>query len=350
MTMTTDETGARIFSASNLEKIFQLDISKSSLLSYEERGIIPRADRTMRGRSAYRSWKTGALPHIGSNLGFLKRPKKTKVVSIFSLKGGTGKTTFAFQFARSLALHNIRTLMIGLDAQESVTQTLNRTAPPAPDDQGPPIGLFHVLSGDVAIESVVVKTDLDTLHYVPETIELSVLDRFLKGRMRKEYVLKEQVVDPLIECRQYDVIIFDCNPAWSDTVTGALAATDILISPLGCDINSLKAANIFVDLLADFQNGMKHTFERFLLVPSLAENNRLSQHILAKYRLEYDQVCTVSSIRRAVSVQEANVMGLSLMEVGFKTPVYQDFVGVFKEANAAMFNNAIRAESRAAAL
>lgn len=326
--------GHKHFSVSHLAKIFQLDISKSSLLNYEERGQIPRAERIIRGKSAYRAWSTKDLPKLGSALGYLKRPSRTKVVSVFSLKGGTGKTTFAFQYARALALHGVRTLVIGLDAQESVTQTLNRVAGHIDIEEA--AGLYQALAGELSLEATVCSTDLETLKYIPETIELSVLDRFLKSRIRKEYIIKEQVVQPLIASAKYDVIIFDCNPAWTDIVTGALAATDVLISPLGCDINSLKAATIFVELLADFQDEMRHTFERFLLVPSLAENNKLSQQILARYRIEYEDLCTVASIRRAVSVQEANVLGMSLMEVGFNTPVYQDFIGVFKEANAAL--------------
>jgi chromosome partitioning protein len=328
--------GGGHFSASHIEKIFQLDISKSSLLNYEERGVIPRAERLLRGKSAYRAWRVADLPRIGAELGFLKRPQQPKVVSVFSLKGGTGKTTFAFQFARALALHDVRTLVIGLDAQESVTQTLNRAADAAAHD---PVGLFHVLAEEAALEQAVLPTDLSGLHYIPETIELSVLDRLLKSRVRKEYIILEKVVQPLVASRRYDVIVFDCNPAWTDTVTGALAATDILVSPLGCDINSLKAAKIFVDLLAEFQDEMRHAFERFFLVPSLAENNKLSQQILAKYRLNYEDLCTVAAIRRAVSVQEASVLGQSLMEVGFSSPVYQDFVGVFKEVNSAMLED-----------
>lgn len=327
--------GSRKFSGSHLEKIFQLEISKSSLFGYEERGVIPRAARVVRGKSSYRAWETQDLPRLGSVLGFLKKPKNTKVVSVFSLKGGTGKTTFAFQFARALALHDIRTLVIGLDAQESITQTLNRVTP-EPEEPESVKGLYQALAGECSLTDTIRPTDLNTLRYIPETIELSVLDRLLKVRMLSETVIRKQVAQPLINSGEHDVIIFDCNPAWSDMVTGALAATDVLVSPLGCDINSLKAARIFVDLLADFQEEMDHRFKRFLVVPSLAENNKLSQQILAKYRIEYEQLCTVSAIRRAVIVQEANTTGLSLMESGFTTPVYQDFIGVFKEANTAM--------------
>ena len=329
--MTFDE-----FSALNVIQMFGLDVSKTAFFAYEDKGVIPTAKRIQRGQSSYRTWDTSDLPKIGEAVGFLKKPTSPKVISVFSLKGGTGKTTFAFQLARTLALHNIRTLVVGLDAQESITQTLNRTAPVETEKDNQAIGLFHVLSANAKLKDCIRKTDLEALHYIPETLELSILDRWLKGRVRKEYVMAEQVAAPIFDTGNYDIILFDCNPSWSDTVTSALAATDILISPLGCDINSLKAASIFVGLLDEFQEEMRHTFERFWLVPTLAENNKLSQQILARYRLNYEDTCTVASIRRTVTVQEANVLGKSLMETASKTPVFQDFVSTFKEINAAM--------------
>jgi len=192
-------------------------------------------------------------------------------------------------------------------------------------------GIFHVLAENFEIGSVIHNTDLATLKYIPVTVELSVLDIWLKTQKRKEYLIKERLVDPIIATGNYDVILFDCNPAWSEIVTGALGASDTLLSPLGADINSLKAAKIFVELLADFQEEMKHSFDNFLIIPTMIESNKLSQTILAKYRVQYEDLCTVSSIRRSIAVQEANVQGKALMETAYNAPVFPDYVGVMRE-------------------
>jgi chromosome partitioning protein len=323
------------FTAKNIERIFQLEMSKTSFLSLEARGKIPRAIREKRGQSLYRYWTLADLPKIGSSLGFLQRPTHPQVVSVFSLKGGTGKSTLTFQFARAMALHGIRTLVVGLDAQESVTQTLNQRLSERKDPDNF-YGVYDILTERCRATDAIIQSDIETLSYIPETIELSVLDRILRPRLRKEYAIKETVVDPIVESGNYDVILFDCNPAWTETVTGALAASDILVAPMGCDVNSLRAAGIFVDLLGDFTKAMRHNFKKTLLVPTLVESNKLSQQILARYRLNYDDICTVTCIRRTIAVQEANVLGTSLLELGLKLPIYQDFVGVFKEINRAM--------------
>ena len=207
--------------------------------------------------------------------------------------------------SRIMALHGIRCLVVGLDAQESVTQTLNKSRDIDSCENsldGQSFGVYHIMKGEKTVQECILSTDIDCLKYIPETIELSVLDRFLKNSLRREYAIKEKLVEPIKNSHIFDVVIFDCNPAWSDVVTSALAATDILVSPLGCDINSYKAASIFVDLVAEFQEEMRHHFYRFFIVPSMAEVNRLSQHILARYRLHFEDFCSEAALRKAVSV------------------------------------------------
>jgi len=326
-----------VFSANHVMRTFQVDTTKQTLINLEERGEIPTATRVQRGKTSYRMWDLEQLPKIGEKLGFLKKPECPKVVSVFSLKGGTSKSSLSFQLARSFALHNVRTLVIGLDAQETITQTLAKSTGTLFNEDTS--GIYHVLAGGVDLSSTIRGTDLETLHFIPETIELSVLDMWLKNQKRKEYVFRERLVAPLVESGNYDLILFDCNPAWSEMVTGALGASDTLLSPLGADINSLKAAKIFIELLADFQDEMKHTFKTLRIIPTMVEPNKLSQTILAKYRVQYEDLCTVGAIRRAIAVQESNVQGKALLEVGNNTAVYQDFIEVMREINAELMDN-----------
>jgi chromosome partitioning protein len=343
--MNQNDASKTTFPANQVMRAFQISATKQTLFNNEERGEVPQAERMQRGKTSYRVWELNQLPLIGEKMGFLRKPEIPKVISIFSLKGGTSKSSLCFQLARSFALHNVRTLVIGLDAQETITQTLARSQNISVGEEA--AGIYHVLAEGFELDRVIQRTDLETLHFIPETIELSVLDIWLKNQMRKEYVFKERLINPLLSSGYYDLILFDCNPAWSEMVTGALGASDNLLSPLGADINSLKAAKIFVELLADFQEEMKHTFKTLRIIPTMVEPNKLSQTILARYRVQYEDLCTAASIRRAIAVQESNALGKSLMEVGNNTAVFQDFIGVLKEINTDLMDSppALHAES-----
>jgi chromosome partitioning protein len=326
-----EEAADRKFTATQIIKMFRIETSKQAMLKTEANGGIPTAARIMRGKIPTRAWSFEQLPEIGQRMGYLKKPLAPIVMSYFSLKGGTAKSTLAFQTARTWALHNVKTLVIGLDAQESITDTLKRTRPQAEaENLQEPSGIYHYLKEGVPLETLIQKTDLATLDYIPETIELSVLDVWLNMQKRKEYIFREKLIAPLLKMG-YELIIFDCNPAWNTTVTSALAASDTLISPLGADINSLKATRIFTELLAEYQDDMNQDFNTFFIVPTMLEPNKLSQNVLARYRIDYEHLCTVSSIRRAIAVQEANLVGKSLLETAYDTPAYDDFVEVLKE-------------------
>ena len=195
-----------MFPAHRIMRAFHIDATKQTLFNNEERGEIPKANRVQRGKTSYRAWDLSQLPVIGQKMGFLKRPETPKVVSVFSLKGGTSKSSLCFQLARSFALHNVRTLIIGLDAQETITQTLAKSRGSLPAEET--IGICHVLAEGAPLERAIQSTDLETLHFIPETIELSVLDIWLKNQASKEgaFQRKTDWSPPLIwKVRPYTV-------------------------------------------------------------------------------------------------------------------------------------------------
>lgn len=326
--MSNDLNPQDLFTATNILKMFRMSITKPTFLNLQERNLIPSPHRIQRGKTSTRMWELNQLPLIGEKYGFFKKPKNPHVISVFSLKGGTNKSTFAFQLGRTLALHNIKTLIIGMDAQESITQTIRGPQYNYAEAQES-MGIYHVLKGEASPFDVIESTDLETLDLIPETIELSVLNRWLGTQSYADKLISKKVVKPLIQ--EYDIIIFDCNPSWDSAVTNALDSSDILLSPLGCDINSLKATAIFTDLLVEFQDARESDFAIHKLIPTMAENNKLSQQILAKYRLDYSDICTIQHIRRAVHAQEANVQGKSLLETQAGAPVTSDYIDILTE-------------------
>lgn len=191
-----------VFPANQVMRAFQVGATKQTLFNNEERGEVPKAQRIQRGKTSCRAWELNPLPLIGEKMGFLKKPDSPKVVSVFSLKGGTSKSSLCFQLARSFALHNVRTLVIGLDAQETITQTLLKGMNKSLGEESG--GIYHVLAEDYSLEHAIQKTDLATLDFIPETIELSVLDIWLKTQIRKEYIIKERLVAPLMATGKYD--------------------------------------------------------------------------------------------------------------------------------------------------
>jgi hypothetical protein len=115
------------WSKSEVHELLKMKVNPDTLIKAEERGDIPEAERFKRkGKRGIevRKWRRDQLPAIGAKYGFLKQPKEQHVICVFTPKGGVLKTTLSFNFARLLALNGIKTLVIGLDAQCSMTDLL----------------------------------------------------------------------------------------------------------------------------------------------------------------------------------------------------------------------------------
>lgn len=69
----------------DLQKLYHLyaDISRYLLLKDEKAGTIPHSQRIQHGQAKVRTWTTNQLPTIGNKYGFLGRPDKQVVISIF---------------------------------------------------------------------------------------------------------------------------------------------------------------------------------------------------------------------------------------------------------------------------
>src|SRR5581483_3523224 len=97
-----------------LIKLYRIEKTKTSLYRDEASGLIPKAQRIKRGQTEIRVWEHKDLPQIGKSYGFLTQPASTKVVSVYTPKGGVLKSTLALNLARMFALNGIKTLVIGL--------------------------------------------------------------------------------------------------------------------------------------------------------------------------------------------------------------------------------------------
>ncbi|MFM8454595.1 MAG: ParA family protein [Gammaproteobacteria bacterium] len=205
-----------LWSLGEIQKLFKLKDkvkSRQTLFNAEERGEIPTSIRVSRGKTAVRMWSTQQLPKIGERYGFLQKPKGQEVLCIYTAKGGVLKTTLAYSLGRALALNGIKTIIIGLDIQCSVTEILlSRPELSALEDYNDSeyYGLYQFLYGKVPFKKIIKSTDLPTLDIIPELPDLNLLEKKLRLENRREYVFRDKILPKL---KDYDVVIFDMAQA-----------------------------------------------------------------------------------------------------------------------------------------
>lgn len=140
-------------------------------------------------------------------------------IAILNQKGGVGKTTTAVTIASGLARSKYRVLLIDLDTQGNVADSL---------------GLLHgddlrrLLSPDLScsLDHVITPSCLKDLDVIRSDKSTTTLKQTLAGVTLREYILADT-----LQNSGYDVIVLDCAPSVDLLHFAALVASDYLLIP-----------------------------------------------------------------------------------------------------------------------
>lgn len=309
--------------------IFGLPNTPSRFINAEKEGRIPESKREKRGKQSIRVWDDRDIPLIGAKYGFLEKPVMQIIIATQYSKGGILKTTLSANLAKALALNNIKTLVIGLDTQQSITNLLLGLSAKATsiDDFKYQEGLYEVIIENRPIDSVVIKTNYPTLDVLPENKKISALNSEISRRPRMVDVLKERLI-PLLS--SYQAIVFDCSSQFSELTQNALVASPNFISPIGCDIGSFQTLDENQTLIKAFAESTNTKWTYRAWIPVLLENNCLSKDILGRYQDTFGRLLESVPIRRTVIAQEASCGHLSVFEYAPRSELADDYRNLFK--------------------
>ncbi|WP_029346978.1 ParA family protein [Borreliella garinii] len=167
--------------------------------------------------------------------------KKTKVITIASIKGGVGKSTSAIILSTLLSKNN-KVLLIDMDTQASITSYfyekieklgINFTK----------FNIYEILKENVDIDSTIINID-NNLDLIPSYL---TLHNFSEDKIEyKDFLLKTSLGTLHYK---YDYIVIDTNPSLDVTLKNALLCSDYIIIPMTAEkwaVESLDLFNFFV--------------------------------------------------------------------------------------------------------
>src|SRR5690606_5645728 len=148
----------------------------------------------LRGRAAVRA---GNWP----------RPASPRVLVVANQKGGVGKTTTTVNLAASLALNNLRVLVIDLDPQGNASTALGV------EHRSGTTSVYDGVLGDTPLTGMMQPaSDISGLFCVPATIDLAGAEVELVPMVARESRLKRALA-PVVEKGEFDYIFIDCPPS-----------------------------------------------------------------------------------------------------------------------------------------
>lgn len=246
-----------------------------------------------------------------------------KTLAIVCQKGGVGKTTTALNFGAGLSLKGKRVLFIDLDAQGSLTETL---------DGSGGMTAFDVLTGATTAEAAIQKIALGDL--IVAEPSLSVADMSVSGA-RREYRLRD-ALEPLKD--KYDYAITDTPPALGVLTVNALTAASEAIITVQADIYSLRAIGqlcLTVDAVRKHCNAGL-TIAGILLTRHNARTilSRDMAEMIAQTAATLHAKVFAAHIREAVAIKESQARRQDIFTYAPKSRAakdYQDFVNEYLE-------------------
>jgi chromosome partitioning protein len=163
-----------------------------------------------------------------------------KIVGIVNQKGGVGKTTTAINLSACLALEGFHILLVDCDPQANATSGFGFQRD---DDRH---SIYDVLMGDDPADQVILPTEIDLLHLLPGSKNLTGANVELAASEDRALRLRAALADVR---ERYDLVVLDCPPALDLLTLNALVAADTLIVPMQAEYFALEGVSELISTL-----------------------------------------------------------------------------------------------------
>jgi len=189
-----------------------------------------------------------------------------KILGMYNIKGGVGKTATAVNIGHLAATSGLRTLIWDLDPQAAATFYL-RVKPKVKQS-------VKMLKGKRELDGVVKGSDYPNLDLLPADFSYRNMDLML-GENKKPAVQLLKLLRPL--SRQYDLVVLDCPPSISLVSENIFRAADALMLPTIPTTLSLRT----MGQLLDFMEGHRLDTPVYAFYSMVDRRKRLHQDVMA---------------------------------------------------------------------
>jgi chromosome partitioning protein len=242
----------------------------------------------------------------------------SKIISISNHKGGVGKTTSAINIGAGLNRLGQRVLLIDLDPQANLSQSLGITDPERT--------IYGAIRGEHKLEPTQIIKGLDV---IPSTLDLSGAEVEMIGEAGREYILKE-LLEPMREL--YDYVLIDTPPSLGLLTINAFTASDEIFIPLQAQYLPLQGLTKILEVVDKIKRRLNKELRiGGLIITQYDSRKVLNRDVASTIGSVFQAETFTTRIRDNVALAEAPSQGLDIFRYSPKSYGALDYLELCQE-------------------
>lgn len=232
-----------------------------------------------------------------------------RIMAVANQKGGVGKTTTSINLSAALAEIGHKILLVDLDPQGNASTGLGITA------EERTLTTYDILLGGSATTDAIQETDVENLHIIPATTDLSSADIDLVSNEKRSFLLRDALRAADVDRMAFDFILIDCPPSLNILTVNAMVAADSIVVPLQSEFFALEGLSQLLLTMRDVRAVANPALriEGIALTMHDARNN-LSRQVEEDARENLGDLVFQTLIPRNVRVSEAPSFAMPVLD------------------------------------
>ncbi|MFV2034116.1 MAG: ParA family protein [Halocynthiibacter sp.] len=237
------------------------------------------------------------------------RPKGPKIIAVANQKGGVGKTTTTINLGAAMAQRGANVLLVDIDPQGNASTGLGLN----PRQRS--LTTYDLLLGEVSLQDVVQKTEVDGLLIVPATTDLSSADLELYTNEKRSFLLHDALRQPAMDRYELDYIFVDCPPSLNLLTVNAMVAAHSILVPLQAEFYALEGLSQLMLTIREVRQTANPDLRIEGIVMTMYDaRNNLSIQVEKDVRENLGELVFATVIPRNVRVSEAPSYAMPVLD------------------------------------